>query len=83
MEAMKQRLSRRQGIIIYRAEEARDQDLASPSTVDQAPGVLLGTQVHKQSLMLERPPNVRVQSCQDFEAVKLGSSRCQGISRSV
>ena len=83
VEAMKQRLSRRQGIIIYRAEEARDQDLASPSTVDQAPGVLLGTQVHKQSLMLERPPNVRVQSCQDFEAVKLGSSRCQGISRSV
>ena len=83
VEALKQRLSRRQGTAIYRAEEARDQVVASPSTVDQVPAVLLGTQVHEQSLMLERPPNVRVQSCQDFKAIKLGRSGCQGTARSV
>ena len=83
VEAIKQRLSRQQGTAIYQAQEARDQSLASLSLVDQAPGVLLGTQVHKQKFMLEKPPNFRVHSCQDFEAVKLGNSRRQGMAQSV
>ena len=82
-EAIKRRLSPQQGTAIYQAHEARDRYLASLSLVDQAPGVLLGTQVHKQSLMLEKPPKFRVRSCHNFEEVKLGRSNRQGVSRSV
>ena len=83
VKAVKQILSRQQGTAIYRAKEARGQDLASPSTVDQAPGVLLGTQEHKQNSMLDRRPNFGVRSCQDLEALKLGRSSCRGIALSV
>ena len=83
VEAMKQRLSRRQGTAIYRAKEARDQNLASPSTVDQASGVLLGTQDDKQNPMLDRRLNFGVRSCQDLEALKLVRSSCRRIALSV
>ena len=83
VEAMKQRLSCQQGTAIYQAEEPKYQDLAPPSKVDQAPGVLLGTQVHKQSPMLDRPPTFRVLSCQNLKAVELGRGGRQGTARSV
>ena len=81
--ALKQRLSRRQGIAIYRAEELNDQELVPPSKVNQTTGVLLGTQIHKQDLMLDRPPRFRVHSCQDFAPDRLGRSSRQGTARSV
>ena len=83
VKAMKQRLSRQQGTAIYRAEEARHQDLATPSTVDQAPSVLLGTQEHSQNPMLDRRPNFGVRSCQDVDALKLGRSSRRSIALSV
>ena len=84
VEAMKQRLSRRQGTAIYQAEGPKDQDPAPPSdNVDQVAGVLPGTQVHKPNLILDRPPNLRVHSCQAIEAVKPERSSRQGIARSV
>ena len=82
VEAIKQSWIRKQGTAIHPAEEARDQYLASPSLLDQATGALLGTQVHNQNLILDRPPTCRVHSCQDFKAMTLGTNRCQGVARS-
>ena len=82
-EAIKQRLSRQQGTAIYRAEEAGGQDSASPSPVDQAPGVLLDTQVQKQNLTLERPPKTRDHMSQEIKAIKLRRSDRHGAALSV
>ena len=83
VESMKQRLSRQQGTAIYKSEQPRTQDSASPPASDRAPGVLLGTQEHKQYPMLDRRPNFGLRSCQDLETLRLERSSRRGIALSV